>query len=134
MISEGEPYILPFNYGYSDNTIYIHSSSAGRKIEILKRNNRVCFEIEYGTEIVKNEISCKWTTKYRCLIGYGSVEIITDNDLKRNYLDIIMKHNGKSSNNIYEEKHIINLIILKLNIEKVTGKQSGNWEDRGINI
>lgn len=65
MIDEGEPYIVPLNYGYSNNAIYFHSDPAGKKIIILRRNHRVCFEIEYGVDIIKSEVSCKWNTKYR---------------------------------------------------------------------
>lgn len=130
LIDGDKPYIVPLNYGYTDNTIYFHSAPKGKKIELLKRNNKVCFEIEYAAEIVNSDVSCKWSTKYRCLIGYGSIEIITDNGNKKYGLDIIMAHNGKNANNNYEEKLIKNLVILKLKIEKITGKQSGNWEGK----
>ena len=126
--SSGMPYIVPLNYGYSDNTIFFHSAPTGKKVVLLKRNNRVCFEIEYGVEIIKGESSCKWSTKYRSLIGYGSIEIITDADQKKYGLDIIMTHNGKSTNNFYEEKHIEKLVILKLIIDEISCKQSGNWD------
>ena len=83
MIDEYKPYIVPLNYGYSDNTIYIHSASLGRKIEVLKKNNNVCFEVEAKSDIVKGPKSCDWTTKYRSIIGYGKIEIVDDFEEKK---------------------------------------------------
>jgi uncharacterized protein len=128
MIDGNRPYIVPLNYGYADRTLYFHSASAGKKIDILKQNNRVCFEIEYYNEIIRDEVPCEWTSKYRSLIGYGRIEFITDVEEKRKGLDVIMNHYGKTGENTYKDNHIENMIILKLKIEEISGKQSGNWE------
>jgi uncharacterized protein len=127
LIDNGRPYIVPLNYGYKNNTLYFHSSPRGKKIELLKKNNNVCFEIESFIEIEKNEIPCKWGTKYRSVIGYGTIEFLTDPGQKTEGLDIIMAHYGKTGKNIFQEKEIENVLILKLKIEEITGKQLGNW-------
>jgi uncharacterized protein len=127
MICDGIPYIVPLNYGYNKNTIYMHSASEGKKIDILKKNSNVCFEIEDTTEIIEKDLACDWATKYRSLIGYGTVEIITEYEQKKRGLDIIMSQHGSTANNIYKEEKVKNTVILKLTIERVTGKQSGNW-------
>jgi nitroimidazol reductase NimA-like FMN-containing flavoprotein (pyridoxamine 5'-phosphate oxidase superfamily) len=128
MIDNGKPYIVPLNYGYQNNSLYIHSAPIGKKIDILKQNNNVCFEIEYSSEVIKSELSCEWSTKYRSLIGYGTIDIITDFEQKKKGLDIIMAHYGKPDNNIYKEKQVEFIVILKLNIDQITGKQSGDWD------
>jgi hypothetical protein len=87
----------------------------------------VCFEIEYSSEIIKHELSCDWSTKYRSLIGYGTMDIITDFEQKKMGLDIIMAHYGKSENNVYKDKQVDFIVILKLTIEQITGKQLGEW-------
>jgi len=133
MIDDGKPYLLPFNYGYKDNFIYIHSALVGRKIDILKKNNYVCFEIEYKADLVKYDDPCKWSTRYRSVIGYGTVEIITDTNEKKAGLDIIMAHNGKSGENIYQERQLDTLVILKLSIASISGKQSSNWNNQNNN-
>jgi uncharacterized protein len=123
------PYVLPFNYGYRNKCIYIHSASEGKKIDLLKKNNKVCFEIEYNAEIVKDDKSCKWATKYRSIVGYSEVDIITDFEAKKQALDIIMQHNGSTVINIYEDKQVEAIVILKVRITNLTGKQSSNWID-----
>jgi nitroimidazol reductase NimA-like FMN-containing flavoprotein (pyridoxamine 5'-phosphate oxidase superfamily) len=124
------PYILPFNYGYKEKCIYIHSAPEGKKIDLLKKNKKVCFEIEQKAEIVKHERACQWSTMYRSLVGYGEVEIITDFDQKKKGLEIIMAHYGAPDNIEFETKQIDSVVILKLAISDVTGKQSSHQEPR----
>jgi uncharacterized protein len=128
MIDGDKPYIVPLNYGYFENAIYFHSAPEGKKIDLLKQNNKVCFEIENHSEIIMHELPCDCGTKYRSVIGYGTIEIITDLEEKKKGLDIIMSHHGGSRNHAYKDKDINSVLILKLNIETITGKQSGDWE------
>ena len=125
MVDDGEPYVVPVNYGYSEGALYIHSAAAGRKIEILKRNPAVCFEIETPSVILRHAEPCHWGVRARSLIGYGRVEVITDDAGKRRGLDILMAHHGKRGVNAYDEKELRAVVILKVRIERVTCKQLG---------
>ena len=127
MVDGTEPYIVPLNYGYSNNVIYLHSAPAGRKMEIIGANNRVCFEIEYGLEIIKKDEPCQWSAKYRSVIGYGNIEIVTDTENKKKGLDIIMQKYGYQVPGNYNEGSLSRMVLLQLKIEKLTGKQSGDW-------
>ena len=128
MVDDGEPYLVPLNYGYKDNAIYIHSAPQGKKIEILRKMNRVCFEIEYSSEVLKHDLPCEWTSKYRSLIGYGTIEIITDFEKKKQGLDIIMAQFGKSGENVYNDKNVEAIVILKIKIRQISEKQHGEWD------
>lgn len=128
MMDNGLPYILPFNYGYRDNRIYIHCASAGKKIDLLKNNSSVCFEVELKAEIVKNDKACKWATAYRSIVGYGKIEILDDFTQKQQALEIIMSHNGAPDLTEFEPKQVDAVLILMLTIDTLTGKQSGNWD------
>lgn len=120
------PYILPLNYGHEDNTLYFHCAPEGRKINLIKKNNKVCFEIESNYRLVTDEISCKWTSEFQSLIGVGEIEIMLSPEEKVKGLDIIMKQHGKTDNQ-YPSKMLDKLLVLKLNIKELSGKQSGQW-------
>lgn len=127
MVDNGEPYIVPLNYGFCDNALYVHSAAAGRKIEILKQNSRVCFEIESESVIVRNEKACHWGTKARSIIGYGHVEILTDYEQKKLGLDIILAHYDKKAPKLYDEKYVKAIVVLRIAIESMTCKTLGDW-------
>ena len=40
------PYIVPVSFGYDGESIYIHTAKEGKKINIIKNNNNLCFEFE----------------------------------------------------------------------------------------
>lgn len=130
-IDTGRPYILPFNYGYRDGFVFIHCANEGKKIDLIKKNNIVCIEIEQTAKVKRYEKACKWSTLYRSVIGYGRVEIITDYEQKRQGLDVIMKHNGAdlSHDLNYEKDKVDSMSLLKVEITEITGKQSSNWND-----
>lgn len=127
MIDNGMPYLLPFNFGYNQNCIYIHSAPAGKKLDILHQNPQVCFEVEDETATVEGDIACRWSMMYRSVIGYGKVEIVTGFDEKQRALDIIMQQHGAPASMEFDPKEVEFIVVLKLKIDSMTGKQSSNW-------
>jgi nitroimidazol reductase NimA-like FMN-containing flavoprotein (pyridoxamine 5'-phosphate oxidase superfamily) len=117
------PYIVPMNFGYSNGYLYFHGAPEGRKLDLIKKNNKVGFEIELAHEIIKDEVSCKWTTKYRSIIGTGEMEIVTDTEEKIAGLDCIMAQHGKTDN-AYNSSAVNYIVVLKLRINSMAGKQS----------
>jgi uncharacterized protein len=121
------PYIIPFNYGYRDGSLYIHSAPEGKKLELLALDNRVCFEVEQTPEIIKGERACNWTTRYRSVVGYGTVEVLSDRESKQYGLEVIMAQHGAPGLVDFNRKNMDHMVILKLTITSLTGKQSGNY-------
>jgi hypothetical protein len=128
LVDNGEAYIVPVNYGYKGNVIYIHSALEGRKIDILRKNSAVTFEITYSSKVIENDIACKWGTRYRSVMGRGNIQIETDANEKRKGLDIIMKKHNAGENLVYDDAVLVRLVLLKLTITSITAKQSGKWD------
>ena len=118
------PYIVPLNFGYRDSCLYFHTPKVGKKIDMIKGNNRVCFELDIDHEVVRAENPCDWNMKYRSVIGYGRAFLLEDIDEKRRALDIIVEHYSGRLNE-YDEKLVNRLAIIKLQVESMTGKKSG---------
>ena len=128
MMDGDKPYLLPFNYGHADRCLYIHSAPAGKKIDLLRKNPSVCFEIEHTARLITKESACKWATLYRSVVGYGNVEIVTDFESKQRGLEIIMSQHGAPDLIDFEPNQVELMVILKIAINSITGKQSGNWD------
>jgi nitroimidazol reductase NimA-like FMN-containing flavoprotein (pyridoxamine 5'-phosphate oxidase superfamily) len=128
MMDGNSPYLIPFNYGYRDGCLYIHSAPEGKKIELLRQNPEVCFEVEDSMEITKGEQACDWSTRYRSIVGYGNMEILTDELSKQQGLEVIMAQHGAPELTEFNQKNLDRMLILKLNIRSMTGKQSSHWQ------
>ena len=108
-----------------NNFLYFHSAKEGRKIDMIRKNNTVCFEIDVDTKLLKAEQPCKWSIKYYSVIGFGKAFLVEDLEEKREALDIIMEHYSGKSSFEYPEESVNNVIIIKVRIEGMTGKKSG---------
>ncbi|MCP4177453.1 MAG: pyridoxamine 5'-phosphate oxidase family protein [bacterium] len=121
-----KPYVVPIVFGYKDNTLYIHSSrqGKGRKTEIIKQNNNVCFELEGITKIIEDDLSCKWDVHYQTIIGFGTATFIEKIEEKIEALDIIMKHYTNNAIK-YSETYLNVTTVIKIEIEEMSAKQNG---------
>ncbi|MBW1720585.1 MAG: pyridoxamine 5'-phosphate oxidase family protein [Deltaproteobacteria bacterium] len=126
-LSDGSrPYVVPLCFGYRENTLYFHSGMTGMKIEILKKNNKVCFETEIGVEVVRSEKPCKWSMHFMSVIGFGTAAIILEPEGKREALDIILSHySGEDGPFDYADETIDKTVIIQVDIDSMTGKSSG---------
>jgi len=118
------PYIVPLNFGYVDNCLYFHSAPEGKKIEIIKQNSNVCFEVDVDVELVEGGKACDWTVRYRSVVGFGKAFLVDDPKEKRRALDIIVGHYSDRSYE-YGDEAINKVAVVKVEIESMTGKQSG---------
>lgn len=119
-----QPYIVPVCFGYRNRTLYVHSAREGKKIDILRKNNNVCVEFDVDHEIVKANQACKWGIKYRSVTCYGTASFVDDDREKREALDVIMAHYSTGSFE-YNDRNLADSIVIKIEIESMTGKQSG---------
>jgi uncharacterized protein len=117
------PYVVPLCYGYKDWTLYIHCAREGRKLDILRQNPNVCFEVEVDCEVKKGQSACKWAYSYESVIGSGRAVPIDEPDEKRRALDVIMQQFGGPAGP-YAEDSLARTLIIKVEIAEMTGKRS----------
>jgi hypothetical protein len=120
-----QPYIVPLNFGYKDNCLYFHCAKEGKKLDIIKKNHHVCFEVEVDTKLVYDEEACKCTMHYKSVIGTGTAKILYEENDKMKALDLIMKHYVDKDTFTYSEKAVQAVVIIKVEINEMTGKKSG---------
>jgi nitroimidazol reductase NimA-like FMN-containing flavoprotein (pyridoxamine 5'-phosphate oxidase superfamily) len=125
LVDGNNPYIIPVNFAVTNNQLFFHSAKEGRKINILRNNNSVCFEIDTEGEIVKGEEACFWGMKYVSVIGFGQAFFIEDNAGKRKALDILMEKYAGESGFSYADAELDKIIIINIRIDTISGKKSG---------
>lgn len=118
------PYVVPLNYGYADGCLYFHSAPEGRKIDILRSNNRVAFTMYVDEQIAESDASCNWGTEYRSIIGEGKAYLLNEKAGKEAALHIIMRHySGREFT--FDPLKVDKVVIIKIEISSLTGKGSG---------
>ncbi|MFQ8602609.1 MAG: pyridoxamine 5'-phosphate oxidase family protein [Anaerovoracaceae bacterium] len=119
--TDDTPYITPINFIYTNGAIYFHCAKEGHKIENIKHNKNVCFNVVDSVELMPE----KFSTKFRSAMVFGTIEIVEDIDEKRKSICAIAE---KFSPDYHDEglKYIDsafdNIYMLKVNIDRITGK------------
>jgi nitroimidazol reductase NimA-like FMN-containing flavoprotein (pyridoxamine 5'-phosphate oxidase superfamily) len=116
--------VVPVCFGYKDNALYIHCGPEGKKLEIIRKNNNVCFEVDIDDKLIKTERPCRWGFNYKSVIGFGKAVLVEDAEGKRKALDVIIQQFSADTFE-YPEEIIRKTTIIKVEIESMTGKQSG---------
>lgn len=126
MYDEDGIYILPLNFGYTyeeDKMIfYFHAALEGKKLDLLKANPKVGFELDCDHELVGGQIACQYGFRYASLVGKGRAEIVEEVGEKIEALSILMKcQTGKVFE--FDEKMASTVAVIKLTAEEFSGKQ-----------
>jgi nitroimidazol reductase NimA-like FMN-containing flavoprotein (pyridoxamine 5'-phosphate oxidase superfamily) len=120
------PYIVTMNFGYLGGDtpcLYFHCAPEGRKIDLIGKNNFVCFEMDTDHILYKGEKECDWGMKYSSVVGYGKISIIHGDVEKKRGLDSIMSHYSENIDFTYDEKIMSKTTVLRLDIEEMKGKK-----------
>ncbi|NLJ44932.1 MAG: pyridoxamine 5'-phosphate oxidase family protein [Bacteroidales bacterium] len=120
------PYIVTMNFGYSgfdSPVLYFHCASEGKKLEMIRKNNNVCFEVDTDHELYGGPGACDFGMKYRSVVGWGKMTIVTDEQDKIKGLDHIMSHYSEKTGFTYERSTLSRMLVLKLEITRMTGKK-----------
>ena len=124
-INRDIPYIVPLYFGYKNNCLYFHSAPIGKKIELITKNNVVCFEIDTDHEIIDTKVPCNWSSKYTSVIGYRKASFITDLAQKKDALNCIIDHYAPGASYTFPEKNLKEVTVIKIEVSHVTGKNQG---------
>lgn len=121
--AQGTTYIVPVNYVYKNGVIYAHSGP-GKKIEMMRKKPKVCFEVDD----IKNIFS------WKSVIAWGTFEEITDIAEQEQTMQLLIHRvmplvehatdhpsHGITANE-YDIGDKIDLIVYKIRIDKVTGR------------
>ena len=119
---EGKPYGVPMSFIFDgQDSIYFHCALEGRKLDCIKNSPFGCF-----TVINKDEISPeRFTTYFESVIAEGKIDILKD---REEIVDSLRRLSNKYSPGLECEAEIergLNrVIILRLKIESLTGKEA----------
>lgn len=120
------PYIVPLNFGYeykNENFVfYFHCANEGKKLDMFRKNNTICFELDYNHDLITSNTACGYGYKYRSVIGTGEVEFVTDINDKIHMLNCLMKHQT-NKNFIFTNEQVATVTVCKINVLEISAKQ-----------
>ena len=120
----GEPYVVPLCFGYDGGTLYFHAARDGRKLDLMRRNSRVCFESDIVEEIIEASTACGWGMQFQSVLGTGTASTVEDPEEKRRALALIMTQYAGDRPFTFPEEAIDGTAVFLVKIDSIAGKQS----------
>ena len=125
LCSGNMPYVVPMNYGYTMEqgklTLYLHSAVRGKKLDMIRENPNVFFEMNCDLIPFEGPVPCRYGLSYSSLMGQGQARIVEDSEEKQEAMTILMKtQSGKDFS--FNEKLVSIVSVIRIDVTEYTAK------------
>jgi len=124
MVDGDEPYVVPLCFGYESGSFFFHSALEGRKIDILRKNPRVCIEADSTGGAIRDKNPCSWGMWYASVICTGRAFFVERDGEKSDGLNCILRHYGEGPHP-FGAGALAGVCVIRVDVEQMTGKKHG---------
>ena len=122
---DNEPYIIPLNYGYTlengELKLYLHSAVQGNKLDLLRKNPNVCFELDCDLIPFEGRVACQYGLSFSAVSGRGRAVLIEDVEEKMEGMSILMKtQTGRDFE--FNERLVSIVAVIRVDVTEYTVK------------
>lgn len=122
---DNEPYVVPMNYGYTMEdgklVLYLHSAVRGKKLDMIRENPRVFFEMDCDLVPFEGKVPCQYGIAYSSLMGRGTARIIEDVEEKKKAMSILMKTQTEKDF-LFEDRLVSIVAVIRIDVLEYTAK------------
>ena len=127
---DGYPQIIPMNFVYAKDAVYMHSHIKGEKLENITRNSKVGFEVDQSLEFLPSYFTSSTDasqadTFYISVVIKGTGSLVTDKSEKAFALNSLMEKYQPEGRyeKIIPEMHVVDEVaIIKVVPQTMRGK------------
>ena len=122
---DGQPYVIPTNYGRSGDTIYLHGSAASRMLRTLSEGVPVSVTVTHVDGLVLARSAFHHSVNYRSVVILGTARLVTDPAEKMEALRVFTDHVMKGRwDDVRQptEQELKATTVLALPLEEVSAK------------
>ena len=122
---DNEPYVVPMNYGYcleeGKLTLYLHSAVQGKKLDMIRANSRVFFELDCDRMPFEGKVPCQYGLVYSSIMGRGTACIVEDVEEKKQAMTLLMKtQTGKDFE--FNDRLVSIVSVIRIDVTEYTAK------------
>ena len=122
---DNEPYVVPMNYGYTMEdgklTLYLHSAVKGKKLDMIRANPNVFFEMDCDRMPFEGDKPCQYGLVYSSVMGRGTACIVDDVEEKIRAMTLLMKtQTGKDFS--FNDRLVSIVSVIRIDVAEYTAK------------
>jgi nitroimidazol reductase NimA-like FMN-containing flavoprotein (pyridoxamine 5'-phosphate oxidase superfamily) len=122
---DGQPYVIPTNYGRSGDTVYLHGSAASRMLRTLSDGVPMSVTVTHVDGLVLARSAFHHSVNYRSVVILGTARLVTDPAEKMEALRVFTEHVMKGRwDDVRQptEQELKATTVLALPLEEVSAK------------
>lgn len=124
LCDQGQPYVLPFNYGVAGDRVYLHTGLEGYKFAVLAANDRVSFAVAVQVELLPGEVACAWECRYKSVVAFGRATPVEDPEEIALGLTAITRHYAGPGDYDFKPESLARARVIRIQVEEITGKRN----------
>jgi hypothetical protein len=124
-VVDGQPYVIPTNFGRAGDTLYLHGSAASRMLRTLSEGIPVCVTVTLVDGLVLARSAFHHSANYRSVVVLGTAHLVSDPAEKMEALRLFTEHIMKGRwDDIRQptEQELKGTTVLALPLEEVSAK------------
>ncbi len=125
MCDGDRPYVIPLSFVLDGDAVFVHSAAHGRKLDVLRRNPHVCFEVDEDVAPVHHREACSVGMRFRSVIGTGRLAFVEDVAEKVRVLKRFAAKYAPKADTHLPSHEVEKTVVMRIAIERLTGKRSG---------
>ena len=122
---DNEPYVVPMNYGYTMENgrlvLYLHSALRGKKLDMIRRNPKVFFELDCDLMPFEGEKPCQYGLVYSSVMGRGTARIVEDVEEKIKAMSVLMKTQTQKDFE-FNDRLVSIVAVIRIDVAEYTAK------------
>lgn len=121
------PYITPMNFVYDSETlkIFLHCAYEGKKLENVRINQNVCFEVDDVADVIVKQPTCASSVAYRSVILFGTIKELIDLAEKDKALQKFAEKYAPENPKVpFTDAMLKRTNVLEIQITEITAKRS----------
>jgi nitroimidazol reductase NimA-like FMN-containing flavoprotein (pyridoxamine 5'-phosphate oxidase superfamily) len=91
-VADGQPYVIPTNFGRVDDKLYLHGSAASRMLRSLSEGIPVCVTVTLVDGLVLARSAFHHSVNYRSVVVLGTAQLVEDPREKMEALRLFTEH------------------------------------------
>ena len=123
----GQVYLVPLSFGYvregEQRLFYFHSAREGRKIQLIRDNPRVGFELDTNYLLHEADVPCGFSARFQSVTGTGTVSFVEEEAERLAGLRAILRHYAGEKPWDFSPQILEAVCVFKLTVESLSCKE-----------
>lgn len=124
-VKDNIPYVVPLNFVYIKGKIYLHCATTGKKLDNIKANSSVCFQVDDNGLLLPADMPCSFTYRYKSVMIIGRAAVVDDPEERFLALnELVKKYDEDGRSAPLAPEMMESTTVVAIEVHSMTGRKN----------